>query len=114
MSPRLHSPEIRFAVLVRDRGICQLCGLDTIGLWLALSWVKQQCEAYWRGRICDPLEFASFKQAVGPAGRRYPQSLWDVDMITPWSRGGTEELGNLRTLCIPCHRRETKRVIYGR
>jgi 5-methylcytosine-specific restriction protein A len=30
-----------------------------------------------------------------------------VDHVTPKARGGTDELGNLRTLCVRCHGRKT-------
>ncbi len=39
------------------------------------------------------------------------KSLWDADHILPVAEGGGEcecDLENLRTLCLVCHRRETR------
>jgi 5-methylcytosine-specific restriction endonuclease McrA len=39
------------------------------------------------------------------------KSLWDADHIVPVAEGGGEcDLHNLRTLCIPCHRRVTEEL----
>jgi 5-methylcytosine-specific restriction enzyme A len=36
------------------------------------------------------------------------RSLWDADHILPVAEGGGEcDLGNLRTLCLICHREQT-------
>lgn len=68
---------LRSRVFERDRGICALCGTDTTKL-------TGQC-----------------------AGNRYG-SLWDADHIIPVAEGGGEcDLSNIRTLCIPCHRKVT-------
>ena len=49
------------------------------------GWRCSQCEAYDRtGRILQ------------------------IDHIVPWADGGPAEMGNLRTLCIPCHRAKTR------
>jgi hypothetical protein len=34
----------------------------------------------------------------------------EIDHIIPVSLGGTGEIDNLRPLCIPCHKEETKRL----
>ena len=34
-------------------------------------------------------------------------SLWEADHVLALIEGGTHGLENLRTLCLPCHRRET-------
>jgi len=37
-------------------------------------------------------------------GRKGPESRLEVDHITPVSKGGTDELNNLQTLCFECNR----------
>ncbi len=85
---------LRERVFERDRGVCAACGIDT--------------EAEWR-RI-RRLRGASRHAALldwGIAGRAR-KSLWDADHIVPVVEGGGEcDLGNLRTLCLKCHRRAT-------
>lgn len=107
-----HRGEIRHQVFRRDIGICRKCGLNTLDLHAALTYVQQKCHnlapGWW------PLVFRSFKEAVGRRASRFPRSLWDANMIVPRSRGGREELDNFETLCLECHRIETNRVIYGK
>jgi len=81
---------LRQQVFERDRGVCALCGLDTEALRkdkrkLDYS-ARRQFEKYWGGR----------------------RHLWDADHIVPVAEGGGEcDLGNLRTLCLKCHREAT-------
>jgi 5-methylcytosine-specific restriction protein A len=82
-------------VFLRDRGICLLCGMDTIVAYgeLKRSRGKARAEALslWGMQRIDQ--------------RR---SLWDADHIQPVAEGGGQcDLDNLRTLCLPCHREVT-------
>lgn len=69
---------IRAQVFARDKGVCAICGDD-----------------------CSPppdhpqLKFGYFGE-------------WDADHIVPLCEGGAHSLQNLRTLCRPCHKEETK------
>lgn len=36
---------------------------------------------------------------------------WDADHIIPLSEGGDFGLDNIRTLCLPCHKRETSKLL---
>lgn len=70
----------------RDHGVCRSCGLDTA---------------------------ADLKGPVGlTRNGRFPEARalgrWDMDHIVPVVEGGGNcGLENYRTLCRPCHRRET-------
>jgi hypothetical protein len=80
-------------VFARDRGVCALCGLDTEALR------KDKRKLDWAAR-------RRFEQDWG--GRR---NLWDADHIVPVAEGGGEcDLGNMRTLCLKCHREATARL----
>lgn len=74
---------IRRAAYERDRGVCALCGLDTT----ALSTAE--------------------RSAMGDKWGRYG-GPWDADHIVPLCEGGTNFLDNIRTLCRPCHKAQTK------
>jgi 5-methylcytosine-specific restriction enzyme A len=82
---------LREQVLLRDRGICASCGVDTIA---AARRLRYSCGAkrlalmrYWG------------------MGTRPRKSLWDADHIIPVAEGGGEcDLENIRTLCLRCHR----------
>jgi 5-methylcytosine-specific restriction endonuclease McrA len=37
------------------------------------------------------------------------QSFWELDHKNPLIDGGTHELSNLQTLCVPCHHKKSAR-----
>ncbi len=85
---------LREKVFERDRGVCALCGIDTVA------------EAAHLKRLRGPARLARYAVwGLRPGARR---SLWDADHILPVVEGGGEcDLDNLRTLCLKCHRAVT-------
>lgn len=86
---------MRYRIHQRDNGVCALCGVDTDRL--------QDQHQKLRGP-----EREEFRKAHGiPPGREIGD-WWDADHITPVIEGGGEcGLENYRTLCIPCHQKQT-------
>jgi hypothetical protein len=85
---------LREKVLVRDRGICAVCSVDTIA-------------AYRRLRFSSGNSRRSLLEHWG-LKKRGRKSLWDADHILPVAEGGGEcDLANIRTLCLRCHRTAT-------
>ena len=86
---------LRDLVFARDRGVCALCATDTVA---AYNDLKKS-----RGRARErSLEMWGLRSIVSRS------SLWDADHILPVAEGGGQcDLGNLRTLCLPCHREVT-------
>ena len=70
----------RDLVWKRDRGVCATCLVDT-------ATVKAE--------------------DLKALGYNRDQSRWQMDHTVPLSEGGLNQLGNLRTLCVPCHKSET-------
>ncbi len=86
---------LREQVLARDGGLCALCGLNTLAAWRALKRSRGQARA-------------ELLEMWGLSSIRLRRSLWDADHILPVAEGGGQcDLGNLRTLCLPCHREVT-------
>lgn len=86
----------RFAVWVKDGGVCQGCRRDLAAETAAHEWNREGKSAnHFRKVLCN----------WGPA--------WQCDHIRPLIEGDPNDLtlwtvANLRVLCIPCHKGETK------
>lgn len=83
-------------MLERDRGVCAICALDTVRLRrrvMRLPFAKRM------------LEIRKLQQeGLASRGRK---TWWEADHIVPVVEGGDSNLENIRTLCIPCHRKVT-------
>lgn len=91
---------MRRAVFHRDEGRCAVCHVDT----------ETQHSAY--RKLHTRLEREEFLKMAGvTAIRAHSGDWWDADHIVPVVEGGGEcGLSNYRTLCIPCHKTETKKL----
>jgi 5-methylcytosine-specific restriction endonuclease McrA len=86
-------------VYKRDRGICALCGVDTEELSRRLhKRIEGGDHATW---------FARWDNICRAHGYSAKVRFWAVDHIIPFSAGGSCDMENLRTLCMPCHHRVT-------
>jgi hypothetical protein len=84
---------LREKVFERDRGVCSLCGVDTLDLRR-------------RKRKLGYAERAAFERQWGNR-----KTLWDADHIVPVAEGGGEcDVDNMRTLCVLCHRKATSEL----
>ncbi len=87
---------LREQVFARDRGICAVCRADTIAIFAALRRARGQAQS-------------AGLRLYGMATIRSRRSLWDADHIVPVAEGGGQcALDNLRTLCLVCHREQTR------
>lgn len=70
---------------------------------------RARCRFCWTGsgRI-EVIRRDNFKCVLCGSGDR--TSEFEVDHIIPMMLGGTSDLWNLRTLCVPCHKVETRRL----
>lgn len=95
------SDAIRRAAFARDAGVCAICQLDTAlararampGRWGAAT---EEERALTAERI---------RQGFPSPGRR---KWWEADHIIPLIDGGENDMANIRTLCIPCHKTVTR------
>lgn len=118
----------RSEVEKRDCGVCVLCGVDTRRLERIMQkllyarqggqWGEVR-EDQWPGgqRRAERYETAVFMLGVW-LGRKIPVQyygglphLWEMDHIVPVIEGGGGcAMDNLRTLCIPCHHKQTAQL----
>ena len=90
----------------RDSEVCASCSCNT-----ELTYEVFQHALVHLRHITGPRAFAQWRELVAIAcfvARR--DSWWEADHIHPLAEGGPDTLENLRTLCLPCHRRETAQL----
>lgn len=93
--------EVRSQVFRRDKGICAVCGFDCRHLEKTIQSKRWESRSGWQ-RAWDEAEALGFQRNI---------SLWQADHIVPVSEGGGAcGLENYRTLCVPCHRKATKKL----
>jgi 5-methylcytosine-specific restriction enzyme A len=85
---------LRDQVLLRDKGICAICQVDARQAFLE----RKKARGIRRQDLLAVWGLKTLKR----------KTLWDADHIVPVVEGGGEcDLGNLRTLCMKCHRQQT-------
>lgn len=100
----------RADVFKRDGGVCSGCGLDTKTLdprvILAAITASRESEPEAIGRRM--LLYRNLESAYAWGRIHKCESPWQADHVIPVVEGGDWfAMSNLRTLCVPCHRRET-------
>lgn len=90
---------LRECVLARDNGVCALCGTDTV----------KARRRVMRLPFADRMRELRALLAAGAITRRR-KTWWEADHILAVVEGGDSNLENIRTLCIPCHRRVTREL----
>lgn len=88
---------LRDCVLARDRGICAVCGIDTLLLRRRIMRLP------FGERMRELKEMV--KVGIIIRGRK---TWWEADHVVPVVEGGDSNLENIRTLCVPCHRDVTR------
>ncbi|CAE8633637.1 unnamed protein product, partial [Polarella glacialis] len=104
---RTNSQFARKLLFGMERGICQVCGLHAQELF-------ERVQAMTPPERHQELLRAGFGVSPSLLDRPHEGLFWQADHILPVSEGGGEaDLTNLRTLCTPCHAKET-RLLQGR
>jgi len=86
---------VKRAVIRRDKGICQLCGLDITAAHS--EWRKNEPEK-WTNGTDNWIARKTWR-------RNEPKPKYDH--IIPFCEGGLTILENMRTLCAECHKKVT-------
>src|SRR5690606_9081511 len=92
----LESSKLRQDVFMRDRGVCATCGKST----------EQLIETAMREDSCSREEAI---RALGEfwTGRWNVKHLWHAEHTIPRAMGGSDDLDNVKTMCICCHKSKT-------
>ncbi len=99
---RINGRYLRDCVYKRDRGICALCNIDTKKTASTANQLMGE----------EKIKFLA-ENSISTKRKIWIQKhgggLWDADHIIPVKEGGGLcGLENIRTLCIKCHKAETK------
>ncbi len=102
---RTNTNYLRTCLYKRDKAICALCHIDTKDIAKkAINLVGQDKEDFLKEHSI------SLKRKIWI--KKHGGGLWDADHIIPVVKGGGLcGLDNLRTLCIKCHKNETKKLL---
>lgn len=94
----------KWEVEKRDKGICTLCGLDTLALRQRMRNIQDRAK---EKMLCHT--FSRIRRLFRAYGFGYGNNPFDIDHLIPVCEGGGLcNLDGLRTLCKPCHKKETK------
>lgn len=107
---RRSGADARRVVFRRDRGVCALCKVDTRALVDRLHALRFPPGNEIRRQAWEPdrESYVAERRRLEQLGYDLGRSLWEADHIVPVVEGGGGcGPENLRTLCVPCHRRET-------
>jgi 5-methylcytosine-specific restriction enzyme A len=101
---RTNGRYLRDCVYNRDKGICQMCKIDTKKIAKeALQLMTEQKEIFLKKHSI------SLKRKIWK--KKHGGGLWDADhIIAVKDGGGSCGLENIRTLCIKCHKIVTKEL----
>lgn len=100
----------RWLVQQRDHGVCAVCGIDTNALRDALTDLWEAGTRSVVGKYGTWGESRAFSDFVSRNGfRGWRDAIWHMDHIVPVVEGGGAcGLENLRTLCLRCHKKDTR------
>ncbi len=103
---------LRRKVLARDKGVCAGCGRDCVKLAARIEGRLQDALRSEDGKVrMRAGRWRKLLLRIRPslvAGFHLARALWDADHVVPLVEGGANTLENTRTLCIMCHRDETR------
>jgi len=105
---RTSGSHIRRVIFELESGVCQICKRDMHEFFLRYRRLppSDRFQELLRMKFCtNGLDLKSAHILHNPNEGHF----WQADHILPVSEGGGEcDMTNLRTLCTPCHQRETK------
>lgn len=92
----------------RDKGVCAACGLDTLKLKHRIMGMRYRALGYrTKSGKKRPYSWSRVQRLMRK--HNLPYQPFEADHILPVVEGGGLcGLDNYRTLCIPCHKKETK------
>ena len=124
---------VRLRVMTRDNGICSACGRDCertqrvvrrLADRFGRTASAEEIERL-RARVAAPLgydpkwssvrllRYVELLMRLGWSAKQahdMSKSLWQADHTVPLIEGGEATMANLRTLCVPCHTKETSEL----
>ena len=104
------SQAIREQLFLLERGVCCICGIDSHSLFIRIKGLEpsERLNALSNANWTMPKNMSSFQRLLNSPREG---DFWQADHIVPVAEGGGDcSLDNLRTLCTPCHLKETEKL----
>lgn len=98
----------RSRIYRRDKGVCATCGFDTNRIIRVRDKIRKIPDYARKDR--KRRQFLELLKENGWGQLSLGRQPYEIDHIVPKILGGHDDLENLRTLCISCHKAETKRL----
>ena len=103
--------DIRETLFELERGVCQICHVDAHDMFRRVHVLTSTSE---RRRFLST-HWPAFQTQTKAKIFNDPKEgdFWQADHIIPVVEGGgTCDISNLRTLCTPCHEKETSKLMF--
>ena len=108
LSSRVSGSAIRRQLFELEKGICTLCKRDMHAVFQRFKRLQPS------DRVQELMRLHGFKVATSNSAilqNPVEGHFWQADHVLPVAEGGGEcSLHNIRTLCTPCHQRETAKL----
>lgn len=103
---------MRKLVYERDLGICAMCGVDTRYIRIEIeNAARDAMRSSGRWHCDDHPDYLKVLNKFHLTVKEAKKSIWAADHIIPVIEGGGLcDLGNIRSLCLPCHKLVTKQL----
>lgn len=116
---RANPAVLRQLAFERDQGVCQICRLDVARIVMISRRLYNRAlrrhRYHYRAVDNDWLLGVFWRVMEARGFRRRVGHFWEADHIVPVVEGGgCCGVENIRTLCYPCHRVETQKLLARR
>ena len=105
LAARVSGSAIRRQLFELEKGVCQICSMDMHSVF------QRYKRLHPSDRVQELMRLPGFKVGASNSGilqNPVEGHFWQADHIVPVAEGGgCCSLDNFRTLCTPCHQKET-------
>ena len=104
--------EMRVYLFKKEKGICQGCGMDCEMLRKVIEWVVENRDSESEEEEMILYQLVDLGLPIKITGDEDNRGFvtWEADHIVPLAEGGEHHEDNIQTLCITCHKKDTREL----